>query len=88
MLSRMRENEHCHRCQKEICSDEIAMTKKLINRGTTEYYCFDCLANFFDITKQDVILMMEHHKAMGCTLFVSNRTDSSEKIYYKQGGEI
>ena len=32
--------------------------------------------------------MMEHHKAMGCTLFVSNRTDSSEKIYYKQGGEI
>ena len=31
--------EYCRRCGKGVSSDEIAMTKKLINRGTQTSYC-------------------------------------------------
>lgn len=52
-----------------LTPDEIAMTKKLINRGTEVYYCLDCLALAFDVERADLERKILEFKENGCTLF-------------------
>ncbi len=59
----------CRRCKAKLSADEIAMTKKLVNRGTTVYYCTDCLAEMFDVKRKDIEEKIVYYKRMGCTLF-------------------
>ena len=61
--------EHCSRCRRALTADETAMTKKLINRGTSVYYCMDCLAEMFDVERKDIEEKIAYYKRMGCTLF-------------------
>ena len=63
------DKNYCLNCGKKITADEVAITKKLVNRGTTKYYCIHCLAEFFDVTSQDVENKIIYFKEMGCTLF-------------------
>ena len=65
--------ERCTACQAPITPDEIAMTRKLINRGATAYLCLPCLARRFDATLPELIERMQAFKDMGCTLFDCNR---------------
>ena len=60
---------YCKKCGKILIPDEIAMTKKLINRGTTVYYCTDCLAEAFDVKREDIEAKIQYFKDIGCTLF-------------------
>lgn len=60
----------CKNCKKTLTPDEIGLTKKLINRGSTEFYCMNCLAEIF---KCDVPLLekkIEQFRKQGCVLFV------------------
>jgi uncharacterized protein YlaI len=59
----------CKKCDKLLIPDEITMTKKLINRGTTVYYCVDCLAEAFDIKRKDIEAKIQYFKDIECTLF-------------------
>lgn len=61
--------EYCKKCGKLLSPDEIAVTKKLINRGTTIYYCIDCIAVAFDVARSDIEKKIEFYKKSGCTLF-------------------
>ncbi len=63
-------NMNCMKCKKNITLDEAAMTKKLINRGTSSYYCADCLAEAFEITPDDIWEKIRYFKETGCTLFL------------------
>ncbi len=54
-----------------ITADEIAVTKKLINRGTASFYCVDCLAAYFAVTPADIRERIAYFRAAGCTLFKS-----------------
>ena len=65
----MDKKEYCRKCGKELTSDEIGATKKLVNRGSKVYYCLDCLAEAFDITRGDIEKKIEYFREMGCTLF-------------------
>lgn len=65
----MNKKEYCRKCKKELVPDEIGATKKLVNRGSTVYYCLDCLAEAFDIDREDIEKKIEYFKEMGCTLF-------------------
>lgn len=51
-------------------ADEIAVTKKLINRGTKKYFCVDCLAEAFEVRPEDIREKIRYFKEMGCTLFL------------------
>ena len=53
-----------------MTTDEIGATKKLINRGTTTYYCLDCLAEAFDVDREEIERKIISFKEMGCTLFL------------------
>lgn len=59
----------CKECNKKLERDEIAIYRKLVNRGSTEYLCIPCLARYFKCHEEDIRLRINHLKAMGCTLF-------------------
>ena len=59
----------CVRCHAPLTNDEIGLTKKLINRGATEFLCYECLANHFRVTVELLHEKVEQFREMGCTLF-------------------
>ena len=63
----------CSECRAPVTRDEIAMTRKLINRGATVYFCLPCLARRFDATLAELHERMQAFKDMGCTLFDCNQ---------------
>ncbi len=59
----------CCRCDTPLTRDEIGLTKKLINRGTTEYLCYACMAAHFRVTVEVLRQKVAEFREMGCTLF-------------------
>lgn len=60
----------CIQCSKALNYNEIGATKKFLNRGTTNFYCLDCLADKLDIPLSLIEEKIEQFKSQGCTLFV------------------
>lgn len=61
--------DKCMQCGADLSADEIGLHRKLVNRGATEYLCFDCLARHFSVDKSRFPEMIEKFKADGCSLF-------------------
>jgi hypothetical protein len=66
-------SEVCVSCGRPVTRDEIAVTKKLINRGTDRFYCVSCLAAYFEVKPEDIEERIRSFKQMGCTLFEEKR---------------
>lgn len=66
----------CKQCGAPVNADEIGLTKKLINRGSTEYLCLDCLAAFFGCTTDRLREKAEQFRKQGCALFAPQGEDS------------
>ena len=60
----------CKHCGVSLTRDEIGLTKKLINRGTTQFLCYECLAKHFRVTVDLLREKVEQFREMGCTLFL------------------
>lgn len=60
---------NCIKCGKELSGNDIGLTKKLINRGSTEFLCINCIAEKFDCTKELLEEKIRQFKESGCTLF-------------------
>lgn len=62
--------QSCFRCDKELFADDIAIYRKLVNRGASEFLCMDCLAEDFKCTRQDIEKLIDYYRKSGqCTLF-------------------
>ncbi|MDY6367112.1 MAG: hypothetical protein SPL13_01140 [Clostridia bacterium] len=61
----------CKNCGKELIPDEVGLTKKLINRASTEFLCKDCLSKEFDTTTEKLDELIKKFKDQGCMLFSS-----------------
>ena len=59
----------CHVCGRELSPDEIALTRKLINRGTSRFLCLTCLASHFQVSEETLRNKIREFREMGCTLF-------------------
>ena len=59
----------CLRCGAPLTKDEIAMTRKMVNRGAESFYCYSCLAEHFQVPEEALRKKAEEFRAMGCTLF-------------------
>ena len=59
----------CMICKRPLVHDEIALTRKLINRGASEFMCMTCLAAKFNVSESLLEEKIEHFKKQGCTLF-------------------
>jgi hypothetical protein len=61
----------CKNCGKVLTADEVALNKKLINRGAVEFLCINCLGEYFDCSVDVLNRKIKEFKEMGCTLFAS-----------------
>ncbi len=61
--------ETCTECGGKLTHDDIAMTRKLINRGAKQFMCLSCLAAFYKVPVSRLEEKMEEFKKSGCTLF-------------------
>ena len=63
-------NIKCSFCDKEnLSKDEVGLTKKLIDKNTTKFYCIDCLAEYLGVTTDELRDKVEEFKDEGCSLF-------------------
>ncbi len=60
----------CCECGKTLKKDEIALTQKLIDIDTEEFYCLECLAEYIGCSVQDLKEKIQEFKEQGCTLFL------------------
>ncbi len=61
--------EKCRLCGRGLAKDEIALTKKLINRGAVEFLCIGCLAEHFEVSRETLVRKIAEFREAGCTLF-------------------
>ena len=64
------ERHSCYVCGKEpLTKDVIGISRKIIDKKTSKFYCIPCLAEQFEITEEELLAKIEEFKAEGCTLF-------------------
>jgi biotin operon repressor len=69
MLKNM-ERKKCYVCGKvPLTKDEIGLTKKIIDKKSQVFYCLPCLAEYLEVTEDELIAKIEQFKEEGCTLF-------------------
>lgn len=63
------------KCNCVICGtsieakDTIGINKKLLGTDIVNFYCMDCLADYLEVTVDDLNDKIEEFKEEGCTLF-------------------
>ena len=58
----------CMQCHRALQSVEIALTKKLINRGATRFLCRNCLGKKFGVSEETLLHKAKEFREMGCAL--------------------
>jgi uncharacterized protein YlaI len=61
---------NCKVCGKSVTYDETGLTKKLIDRGATQFLCLSCLAKMFDVSESRLKEKTEEYRRAGCLLFL------------------
>lgn len=60
----------CIACGKKILNkNTIGINKKLLGNNIANFYCMDCLANYLDVTIEELFEKIEEFKQEGCRLF-------------------
>ncbi|HPF87174.1 MAG TPA: hypothetical protein PK537_03845 [Candidatus Limiplasma sp.] len=59
----------CADCASPLRRDEIAITKRLISRGATQFFCIGCLARRLHVPEAAIEQKIQEYREMGCTLF-------------------
>ena len=63
-------NNYCVSCGKQpLSKDELGINKKLLGEDIITFYCLDCLADFLEVSLEDIIAKIEEFKEDGCVLF-------------------
>ena len=59
----------CYLCEAELDKIAVGLNKKLLGIKVTRFYCLSCLANYLDVTVEELLAKVEEFKEQGCTLF-------------------
>ena len=57
-------------CGKVLTKDEIALSQKLIDLDTEDFYCLPCMAEYIGCSEDDLHIKIREFKEQGCTLFL------------------
>lgn len=52
-----------------MTKDEIGLTKKIIDKKAATFYCLSCMAEYLEVTEEELLAKIEEFKNAGCTLF-------------------
>lgn len=62
--------KNCYTCGREALSqNEIGLTKKLLDKNSTRFYCLDCLADYLEVDAEFLLAKVDEFKEQGCELF-------------------
>lgn len=62
----------CRYCDKTpLAKDEIALNKKLFEAESKKklFMCLPCMADYLDVSEEDLLAKIEEFKQEGCKLF-------------------
>jgi len=60
----------CYVCGKEnLEKNEVALNQKLFGRKVVRFYCYVCLAEYLELTVEELMAKVEDFKMQGCQLF-------------------
>lgn len=65
-----REQKNCCECGKTLKKDEIALSRKLIDADTSDFYCLSCMGEHFGCNEDELKIKIREFKEQGCTLFL------------------
>ena len=69
----------CYVCGKSpLSKDEIGLTKKLIDKKTTNFYCLSCLAESLEVTEEELARFTEEERRGMMALVDERRADIAE----------
>jgi hypothetical protein len=64
------EIKNCYVCERKMLSKNIiGLNTKLLGKQITRFYCLNCLADYLEITPDELLAKVEEFKAQGCKLF-------------------
>lgn len=66
----MAKKRTCCECSKSLSKDEVALTQKLTDVDTEDFYCLNCFAEYIGCTVDDLKIKISEFKEQGCTLFL------------------
>ena len=61
---------NCCDCGVKLSKDEIALSKKLLDIDTEEFYCLSCMATYIGCDENDLKMKIAEFKEQGCALFL------------------
>lgn len=60
----------CYICGKEnLTRNEIGLNKKLIGRDVKKFHCLQCLADYLELSVDELEVRIQEFKDAGCSLF-------------------
>ena len=64
------QKKQCYVCGKvPLTKNEIGLTKKLIDIKAERYNSLSCLAEYLEVSEEELLAKVEEFKEEGCTLF-------------------
>jgi uncharacterized protein YlaI len=66
----MQKRVECYICGKEnLTRNEIGLNKKLIGQDIKNFHCLQCLADYFELSADELEERIREFKDAGCALF-------------------
>lgn len=66
----MKKRIDCIACGKrDLPKNTVGLNKKLLGEEQENFYCMDCLADYLDVTVEELLDKIEEFKEEGCKLF-------------------
>lgn len=65
----------CKTCGAPLSRDETGISKRLLGRGITQFYCIPCLAVLLGVGRHVIRMKIEEFRSMGCALFPKRQED-------------
>lgn len=60
----------CKLCYKSpLSKDEIGINKKMLGNNVNSFFCLECLSDYLECTKEELLDKIQEFKEDGCTLF-------------------
>jgi hypothetical protein len=56
-------------CEAELEKIAVGLNKKLLGVKIKRFYCLSCLANYLDMTVEELLEKVEEFKEQGCKFF-------------------
>ena len=64
------EGKICYVCGKrQLSKDEVGISRKLIDKNTKCFYCYNCLAEYLEVDIDFLFAKVEEFKEEGCIFF-------------------